>query len=316
MNPEPTTDDLKEVLRELFHTAILAEVTDGRLRLHPLRILQAVKSIMGLNLGAPNTELLNWTRAYVESFPTFPAEELKIRILPARKNISYDNLARAIQAQDRLRLEEELGYLAGAASAEQLLEFLLEQSLLQAPAAFLFVWSALRMVRFLGPENSSKVLRISALQLLSDDGFSQEGPPADPFLVFECRGALGQLRQESFIRERTIQSNAAHLEEWLDSGRIPADSRPGTVRASVEALAQTYLKTPAGIDPAAFAAVSGSSPRRWIWDFLSALPKEYLAPELILCLDAGRALLKASPPAEAAAIGYALGENLKRISHA
>ncbi len=303
-----------ETLRELFHTAILVNVSDTALRHHPIRLLQAVKSLIGLNLKDPNTRLLDWLKKYITSFAIFPVDRLKIAFTPPTGNVSYDALSEAIRDRDSAALELEIGKLRAVASADQLLEFLLEQAMTGATAQFLCLWSAHRMVRFLGSEHSAKILRFNTDTLLRVEPVA-EMSENQQLVDYETSAAVSQVLNENFIRERNIHRQAEQIKNHVESPdqefRVPSVGK-----RDVKKLITNFCAEPSGIDPDLVAGLSVHESRQWIWDFVVGLPTQKLSPDLLLCLDAGRALLKNSAPHRWANIGFQFGKNIERICNA
>ena len=72
-NPTIPLDDIKSRMDDLFIFASKVQYKDK----HPLRVVQASKSLIGINLESPPTVLLKWLECYMQDFiPDFSIQSL------------------------------------------------------------------------------------------------------------------------------------------------------------------------------------------------------------------------------------------------
>ena len=73
--------DIQETKIELtkyFNKAIFAIHNEGWAT-HPLRVVQAVKSLIGINISTPNVKLLTWIKNYISSLESRSKSELMLK---------------------------------------------------------------------------------------------------------------------------------------------------------------------------------------------------------------------------------------------
>lgn len=248
---------------------------------------------MGLNMQNPSEKLLDWTESYLQQFDLLNANLLQNKPVKQEDLISYDLLEQAIREYNKERYEDLFHQIVQSASGIQLLEFFLEQSLLQRGHSFLFIWSGYRMVKFLNNNDAHKLLKLAGWSLLDDQYRTAEKTAAQEknVLVFELDHAFRQLETETFIRDSAIRRNQRSFHLPDDSSNLSQNSHfeasediPGLVSAFVNGDSRKVENFTSSI--------CAAHDRKWIWKFINALPENRLNSELVLVLDAARGLLR------------------------
>ena len=146
VNPSIPLDSIKSRMDDLF--IFSSQVPYGRK--HPLRVVQASKSLIGINLENPPRNLLKWLDNYVKDFtPNFNPPSLVDQNL-SLETITYTHLENLILHKKKSDSKIYLTRLLQVADPRHIAEFLMELSAQQTPGSFLFCWSAFRSIQFLG----------------------------------------------------------------------------------------------------------------------------------------------------------------------
>jgi len=135
---------------------------------HPIRLIQASKSLIGLNLKTPNVELLNFNSSYLKKNKDNLIEELKETEIKPNEVITTHDIEQAFINKDRELALSMLGQLSLVSSELHILECLIEISLKQSGKSFLCIWSLYRSIFFINKQTSKLFLALSVEIILSD----------------------------------------------------------------------------------------------------------------------------------------------------
>ena len=94
--------DIKKVKTELtenFNKAIYA-IHDDEWDSHPLRVIQAIKSLIGINTTSPNSKLLEWVKEYSSILEVRPKSELMFKFSELKETITIHSLEMAIREKE------------------------------------------------------------------------------------------------------------------------------------------------------------------------------------------------------------------------
>ena len=135
---------------------------------HPIRLIQASKSLIGLNLDIPNEKLLKFNSSVLASntyksikFKNFKNDNIK-------EVISTHNLEDAFIKNDKDKVLNELYQLSKVSSSLHILEYLVEISLKQTGKSFLIIWSIYRTIFFINQKDIKFFLDLSIEAIFSD----------------------------------------------------------------------------------------------------------------------------------------------------
>ncbi len=140
----------------------------NNLESHPIRLVQASKSLIGLNLDKPNQKLINFNSIYLENFNGTQYDVSSNFDDNLNPVVSIHNLEHAFLKKDK-ELVLKLFYELKLVSSEiHILEYLIEISLKQTGDSFLLIWSLYRSFLFLSNKDSNAFISLAADIILSD----------------------------------------------------------------------------------------------------------------------------------------------------
>jgi len=115
---------------------------------HPIRVIQAVKSIIGINIDDPIDSLLDFCKEYTDKYNFIEKVNYKSKYLDFPAMVSYKNLEESLLNQDLEKTYSNIYYLTTVSEGMQVAEFLLEYSLKYSKDSYPFIWSIYRMLLF------------------------------------------------------------------------------------------------------------------------------------------------------------------------
>ena len=261
-------DDLRQFMDAMFSFASQVPYKKD----HPLQVIQASKSLIGMSLNYPPRNLLKWLDDYVKDFsPNF--------ILPRKSDdnlfpgtITYTHLEKLILNKEESESNIYLTNLLQVADPMHIAEFLIEVGAQKSPGSFLFCWSAYRTIQLLGEKNGYYILYHCLPKLLA----IQETENNNKKLLLEkialyCHQF--QIRKTEMVRKNKI---IPHLDTMIQ--RIERELK--------------CISPP--ITPNILGSAIKKDGEQGIISYLSHLNKVDISADLILLLDALRSALKYS----------------------
>ena len=115
---------------------------------HPIRVIQAVKSIIGIDINRPICNLVYFCEEYVDRYDYNKIVDYKNANLELPIMMSYKNLEESLVNKDSEESYRNIYYLTTVSEGMQIVEFLLEYSLKYSKKSYLFIWSVYRMMLF------------------------------------------------------------------------------------------------------------------------------------------------------------------------
>jgi len=147
-------DEIKSHMDALFIFATRVPYST----IHPLRIIQASKSLIGINPDNPPNVLLKWLEEYIKKFePDFKAPDLD-SVQETPEVITYARLNELIANGREEGSHEYLGFLLKSATPISVVESLIELAAEQSAYNLLYCWSALRSIQFMGEKEGYTLL--------------------------------------------------------------------------------------------------------------------------------------------------------------
>lgn len=264
-NPTVPIDDMKSRLDDLF---IFASQVPYEKK-HPLQVVQASKSLIGINLESPPRILLKWLEDYVKDFtPNFTPPSSSDQNSPP-ETITYTHLGKLILNKKEMESNIYLNQLLQVADPRHIAEFLIELGAQQSPGSFLFCWSAFRGIQFLGEKNGYPLL-YHCLSKLLDYGEGRKNNTRLLLRKYELYCHQFQIRKAAFIRENKI---IPHLDKMIQT------------------IERELNQTDPPLIPVNLKSNIKTKGEHGIISYLSTLKLEDLSPDLILLLDALRSML-------------------------
>jgi hypothetical protein len=261
---------VKSELTILFEKAIFAVNYNGWEN-HPLRVVQAVKSLIGINTSSPNTNLLRWVKEYSSMLEFRPKSELMFKFGELEETISIHSLEMAIKSGNSKLAFSHLEQLNRVSDGRPILEILLELSVQQSGKSFLFILSALRSNLFLSNKKITALLMLCTQSIL-DDSFEEWGLNPENLAfesTFELNCQVLQCHHENLVRLIKIKPWLPSISEIINNG---GDINPVN-------------------DPLNILSIG----RQGILNSIDRLEFNAITPEIILALDAYRSALKVTP---------------------
>ena len=134
---------------------------------HPIRVIQALKSLIGIDIDNPSNKLIEWGDKYLENIIQLPKDYYSYPIKKSKETIVLSNLGKYILLREDVNCIEELQDLCTVSDGTQIFEYLIEFSSIHNQSAIAFIWSTSRANTFLGSKYSYHLLLISIKVLLN-----------------------------------------------------------------------------------------------------------------------------------------------------
>ena len=133
---------------------------------HPIRVIQAVKSIIGINIDKPIEGLLDFCKKYTDKYDFVDKVNYENKDLNFPAMVSYKNLEESLLNQNLEKTYSNIYYLTTVSEGMQVIEFLLEYSLKYSRDSYPFIWSIYRMMLFTDKDDIFKSLLLCADALI------------------------------------------------------------------------------------------------------------------------------------------------------
>ena len=204
--------EAKEKILSLYKKSLYVKV--GDCRQHPIRIVQAVKSIIGINVDEPIVDLLSFCENYIQSFE-ITKSNYSDDVTSVPEMVSYKNLEEALIKKDIVDSKSKICDLFKVSEGMQILEFLLEFSFKYSNKSFLLVWSIYRLVLFSDRKFMLKSLIICVDCILAtNDVFAINKNNSDPIKdlnilsleEFDNYSVLHSIYNSNLVRRKKISN--------------------------------------------------------------------------------------------------------------
>lgn len=171
---------------------------------HLLPVLQASKSLIGMDINQQPRNLLKWLEKYIQNFQPdhHPPDPLKHTDRP--KVLSIHRLEELIVNTEIEKSRDYLTFLIQTANPDYIMELLLEIAILRlrSISATLFCWSALKSIHFMSLQDSIGILFLSLDSLYhGQEGTSDENNVMDKFHLY-CH--LHQMKNTKMVRSSNL----------------------------------------------------------------------------------------------------------------
>ena len=128
---------------------------------HLLPVIQASKSLIGMNLEDPPQVLLKWLEKYMQDFQPDHQFSQSANAESAPEVLSVHHLEVLIANDKREESRNYLAHLIQSADPSYLMELLLEISFHHSIASSLFCWAAFKSIQFMDCNDSIGILYLS-----------------------------------------------------------------------------------------------------------------------------------------------------------
>ena len=133
---------------------------------HPIRVIQALKSLIGINIKNPSRKLIEWGDDYLDNINLLPDDYYKYPIKKSKETIVLSDIGNYILQRDQKKCITELQDLCSVSDGSQIFEYLLQFASIHNKWAIPFIWSGLRTNLFMKSKYSYHLLVLSDEKLL------------------------------------------------------------------------------------------------------------------------------------------------------
>ena len=325
MNKIRTIEEARKEIESLLIKTLYLKSNNSSSDYHPLRVMQALKSIMGLDVQMKVEPCLEWANNFISEYQEI--EKTRMASFPKTSFdfVSIQNIYEAIKNKDEEKTLEEFEKLIIVSEGEHIMEFMLELSLQQSGRSFGLVWSAYRTMKFCGKENLLQLYQTIVNCLLLDNFENQKIEIENNFLPtkwfeqeldnsfkqFElvCHGQ--QIWSEKFIRRYSIKRSLTQfMSHRLDCNEIVKRSVfNNPIPTTVDKLIDTLDENKNNEIPDRIRYISENMKRKWILEFVQKKINR-ITPRILLALDAYRTALKWTEKKHHGQVGIMLGNQL------
>ena len=252
---------------------------------HPIRLIQASKSLIGLNLDSPNKKLLNFNSLILKenSYKIIDSKNY-LNDSDIKEVISTHDLEQAFVNNDRSKIFNELCQLSKVSSPLHILEYFVEITLKQTGISFLIIWSIYRIIFFISQKDVNFFLDLSIEAILSDNFCFKDS-------------SLLSINNEDIINYSNLSTFDidlfSHLLEAYNSNLIRCDKINPLISAMINQKL-SYDKKNISMETNFKYPELFNKGRSWLLDFIDNIDNNNITIELILFLDSIRCLFKFS----------------------
>ena len=256
MNLEKAKNSIDNQFKKAIYSDIVLDNS------HPIRVIQALKSLIGIDIENPSHLLIEWGNEYLDKINQLPQNYYSYSIEKTKETIVLSDIGNYVLSEDYDSCTKELQHLCAVSDGTQIFEYLIEFSCVYNKFAIPFIWSASRTNIFLKNKYSYHLLLISIKILLRRD-FKKKGLISR----FEECCVLESIKHSPLTRKDKIN-------KYLADSFLNFDLDIEPIEASIDAIGKGRIA---------------------ILDYLNSLDTKYITKEMILFLDGCRMVLKDSP---------------------
>ena len=250
---------------------------------HPIRLIQASKSLIGLDLDSPSQTLLIFSSDCVQKYNKDSNYEVYDYSEELNKVISIYDLEKVFLNKNRTSILIMLNQLSRVSSELHILEYLIEISLKQSGKSFLLIWSLYKSILFTTNKDSKLFIRLAS-DIILDDEF-EDFVESDVKWNFEI-----------------IKSNSLSIDSIdLYSHLLEAYNTDMVRTFKIKSLIIGLINRKFNLDTEQFDVNQKirsielfNKDRFWLIDFINKTDKQKITNDMILFLDSIRCLLKFS----------------------
>ena len=186
---------------------------------HPLPIIEASKSLIGLDIDNPSRNLLKWLERYLQNFqPTYRIPENKIEDIQEGVLTIYE-LESLIKQRELKDSKVYLQRILQVADFEYIMELFFEISLEHSLDKALFCWSAYKSIKHMNVEEGRSLLFITLDCLLHSS--TEECSDISDYNSFYFLCYALQMQQTPMIRSQKIYSSILYQLGKIECSEIP-----------------------------------------------------------------------------------------------
>jgi len=270
------TIDLKYQIENLYDRAIC--IDSKSFISHPVRIVQCIKSIIGINPENPSEKLLTFCKDYLNEFSKSNDRKiLEYNSLP--EVVTFADLELSLKNKDFEESSKNVSYLLKVSDSKHILEFFIEFSLKYNMQSFYCIWSVYKMMLFLKGKDVLKNI-LFCIELIMKDikPIYVENLNDDSYDLFKYKYDNDSIEiiwiYYSIINEDLVRKD--NILKYIYNNSIK----------KFDNLEQSF--TPNVLDEQKILG------RKWILSYVESIDYALLDVKIVLILEACRAGLKAS----------------------
>ena len=287
-----STIDLKYQIIDFYNKALV--VYNTKEKIHPVRVVQSVKSIIGINPNHPLDNLLKFCSNYLEEYDTVVLDNSKEEEIP--EVITFADLELSLKNKNIDESNKNVYYLSKVSDTKHILEFLLEISIKYNLKCFYNIWSVYKMMLFLNGENILNNIFFCIKEIINESKDFQLNNIDSQDIdlkqykynkdTFELLMIYYSILKEDFVRRENI---FRYIKNNI--------SKNFQFNINIDKLDITDDQQHKG--------------RQWINDFIGSLDINLLNENIILTLESCRGALKISDRPDTHIIWHNLNQYLK-----
>ena len=205
-------DSAKEQIDSQLIKAIHSD--SSATRYHPIRIIESLKSIIGIDINNPSLKLIEWGSSYLSNQDRLSKNYFKYKIEKPKETIVLSDLKKEILLKNSGRAFKELQDLCLVSDGNQIFEYLLEFSINRHSRMISFIWSAYRANLFLNNKYSYQLLYLCVKNLIFHEDYLQEKS------IFQIENSfiIESIKKTPLVRENKINKKLSSFTlEFLSS---------------------------------------------------------------------------------------------------
>ena len=266
------TKDLKLKLENLYEASLKVDIFQKN---HPIIVLDAVKSIIGISPSVDSLKLTEWLTNYINNSTNYKVINKNNYKIP--EVISYIELEKALLNRDLKEIKKNIFSLIRVSDGQQILEYLLEFSLKYCSyTAHQFIWAIYRIELFF----KNKYISISLLQCCSKI--------IDSYNKTEIRGNNMKIDWTKTFKSEKINFNRLSLYFSIYNTKLIRGNHINFIINDIEILKKIQISKDRNIVIKKNQSKFG---RSWILEFLINY-KRPLNFQLLIILNSCRSCLK------------------------
>ena len=248
---------------------------------HPIRLIQASKSLIGLNLDNPNQRLINFSGLYLNEKLSKKHSKTKPFKNQINEVINIHDLENAILSKDRFKISDSINQLSKVSSSLHILEYLIEISLKENGSSFLVLWSIYRSIFFIGERNLDDFRELIIEVVLYDS-------------ICEYPKSNTNIEDIILIDNLTIEDIDlySHLIELKHSNLVRSEKLLPLADKMINRFSIRYDLKSSSKKINVIESEFNKNGRAWILDYINEINPKKITYEFILFLDSIRCLLK------------------------
>ena len=197
------TNFIKDQIVKNFEKSFGLVSSRDEWHVHPIRIVQAIKSLIGIDLDNPSDRLFTWLQLFMNQ-TNLKSNQFVSTKVDLKEVISIKQLHESVINKNILDSRKNLANLIKVSDGRPILEYLLEMSLSQNGISFLVIKSIIRSNMFMESKNI-EILLYDSLNVLFDFEFLESDIVENAKGLSWCKYievllSLVAMEKENFIR--------------------------------------------------------------------------------------------------------------------